>query len=213
MNIDTTRERNGIVYVALAEATAGVREQGDNAGARVEEYQRAGGVQKGSAWCAAFITWALVKGLELPGRPKWIMGSASGMWTNALLNLTAKRGLSDYIAVPGQEDKIKAGWLWARAQDAETAASTRRRGGYGKGHIGIVVTPRAPTPAEFMTVEGNTNEAGSRDGDGVYRKVQKFNDPRIIGYFDPVALTLSYLNDAQLQAFVQRMRADGSRTA
>ena len=47
MNIDTTRERNGIVYVALAEATAGIREQGDNAGARVEEYQRAGGVAKG----------------------------------------------------------------------------------------------------------------------------------------------------------------------
>jgi hypothetical protein len=213
MNVDTSKERNGILYVALAEATAGVREQGDNTGVRVQEYQRAGGVGKGASWCAAFITWALVKGLDLPSRPAWCMGSASGMWSNALIKLTAARGFSDYIAVPGQENKIKAGWLWARAQDAETAASTRRRGGYGKGHIGIVVTPRAPTPAEFLTVEGNTNAAGSRDGDGVYRKVQKFNDPRIIGYFDPVALTMSYLDDAQLQAFIQRMNSGGSRTA
>lgn len=214
MNINTSRERNGIVFVATSEAAAGIREQGgDNRGARVEEYQSAGGVNKGGAWCAAFVTWALMRGLELPGRPKWIMGSATGMWSNALLNLTAKRGFSDYIAVPGQENKVKPGWLWVRAEDAESARKTRRQGGYGKGHIGIVVVPGAPTPAEFTTVEGNTNAAGSREGDGVYRKVQRWSDPRIIGYFDPVALTMSCLNDEQLQAFVQRMQADGPRTA
>jgi hypothetical protein len=42
--------------------------------------------------------------------------------------------------------------------------------------------------AGFHTIEGNTNAAGSREGDGVYRKFHRWDDAaqigRTVGWFD-----------------------------
>ena len=208
--IDTTPELNRIIHAARTEATRKVKEKGDNTGVDVQAYQRTVGLAPGSPWCAAFVAWAVMKGTGLPRAPRWCAGSASGMWGNALARLTAEAGLSNYIAVPGQETKIKPGWIWVRVKNPEEKALVSR-GARPKGHTGIVVTPFAPARTNFTAVEGNTNEAGSRDGDGVYNKVQSFSDPRILGYFDPVALTLSYLNEEQLAALLARR--SGPRTA
>lgn len=208
--IDTSPELGRIVYAARAEASKGVREKGDNRGKSVQEYQRTVGLRPGSPWCAAFIAWAIMKGTGLPRAPRWCQGSASGNWAEALSRLTAEAGLSNYIATPGQETKIKPGWIFARVRDAADKPLVSR-GQRPLGHTGIVCTPFAPNPGNFTSVEGNTNEAGSRDGDGVYNKVQSFSDPRILGYFDPVALTLTYLNEQQLATLLARR--SGAATA
>jgi hypothetical protein len=204
-------ERNNILYVARTEASAGVKETGDNRGVRVEEYQRAVGLPAGAPWCSAFVAWCCMKGMNLPRAPRWCAGSTTAMFGNAFLNLTAKNGLSDYIAMPGQESKIKPGWIWVRADKAENVPLFFRGKGT-KGHTGIVMTPFAPDRNHFTTTEGNTNEAGSREGDGVYNKVQDFRDKRTLGYFDPVALTISYLKDDQLNAFLERRSGAGRST-
>ena len=70
------------------------------------------------------------------------------------------------------------------------SGSERGSQGATRGHTGIVISPAG---AGFATVEGNTNKAGSRDGDGVYSKSQSWTDPRTLGFFDPVALSAAYL--------------------
>lgn len=210
--IDTTMERNNILYVARTEASSNVREVGgDNRGARVEEYQRIVHLSPGSPWCSAFVAWCVTKGLNLPRAPRWCAGSTTSMFGNAFLKLNKANGLEDYIAKPGQESKIKPGWIWVRADVAENVPLFYQGKGT-KGHTGIVMTPFAPDRESFTTIEGNTNDAGSREGNGVYNKVQSFKDKRTLGYFDPIALTIAYLNDEQLAAFLQQ-RSGGARTA
>ena len=84
--------------------------------------------------------------------------------------------------------KVKPGYIWSRAQDA-TAAAAARKGSWCQGHTGIVVAVDA---TGFHTIEGNTNAAGSREGDGVYRKLHKWSDDAIIGktvgWFDPATV-------------------------
>jgi hypothetical protein len=81
--------------------------------------------------------------------------------------------------------KVEPGWVWVRATTAK-AADAARKGGWVKGHCGIVVAVDA---VGFHTVEGNTNKAGSREGDGVWRKLHKWTDAaligRTVGWFDP----------------------------
>ena len=74
--------------------------------------------------------------------------------------------------------------MWVRAKD-KNGADQARRGTWVQGHIGVVV---AVDSIGFHTVEGNTNSAGSRDGDGVYKKTHKWTDTidigRTVGWFD-----------------------------
>ena len=66
---------------------------------------------------------------------------------------------------------------WSLAQDnstwtKRTPGADIKRGDlivYTFSHIGIA-TSGVDSRGYFTTVEGNTNEAGSREGDGVYRK-------------------------------------------
>ena len=78
--------------------------------------------------------------------------------------------------------------IWSRAQDA-TAAAAARKGSWCQGHTGIVV---AVDDIGWHTIEGNTNAAGSREGDGVYRKTHKWSDAEIVGktvgWFDPATV-------------------------
>ena len=43
--------------------------------------------------------------------------------------------------------------------------------GHGLGHVGFVV--ELDQAGDLVTVEGNTNPGGSREGDGVYRRTRR----------------------------------------
>lgn len=70
--------------IAVAEAKAKVRESGSNRGSRVEEYQRTARTATGVPWCAAFVTWCLVKSgwKQPPGNwaycPNWVASARAG---------------------------------------------------------------------------------------------------------------------------------------
>lgn len=175
-----------LVATALHEAALNVVEVGgENRGAKVEAYQRASGLRPGDPWCAAFVAWNVATANGTLKPPAWTSGSAITTWHRGAraLPFAAK-------ATPLEGDyraKIAPGWIWVRATTSKSADAARK-GGWVKGHCGIVV---AVDEVGFHTIEGNTNAAGSREGDGVWRKLHKWSDGvligRTVGWFDPDA--------------------------
>ena len=172
-----------LLAVAHAEANAHVRETGGaNRGARVEMYQRAAALGPGDPWCAAFVAWCMMEATGATKAPAWCSGSAITTWHKG--SRAAGPAHRRTPVDPNFALRVVPGWIWVRAKDAESAAAARN-GTWCIGHCGIVIAVDA---AGFHTVEGNTNEAGSRDGDGVYRKFHRWDDAaqmgRTVGWFD-----------------------------
>lgn len=105
----------------------------------------------GYPWCAAFVCFVVKKAMEEHGGP-----------------FTFKRPLTP--SAFGYE-------AWSLAQDKSTNTKMHPHGDLERGdlviykwsHIGIV-TARPNKDGFFMTVEGNTNKEGSREGTHVLRK-------------------------------------------
>lgn len=174
-----------LIAAATAEAAKKVREVGKNAGPDVEKYLKCLGMSKGSPWCAAFVSWCVMQSRGLSKPPSWCSGSAVSLFQ------VAGRSKTCVKVTPVDADfktKVKAGWIWSRAKDDASAAAARK-GSWCQGHTGIVVKV---DDVGFHTVEGNTNAAGSREGDGVYHKTHKWSDSEIInktvGWFDPATV-------------------------
>ncbi len=121
----------------------GVRElSGKNDGKRVEEYLRSVKLGKGYSWCAAFVCWTLNKcGVVNP----------SSAWAPALF--------------PTKKIIYKSGEL-KELPRAGDVFGIYYPGKKRIAHVGFI----DQWGKIVLTVEGNTNEAGSREGDGVYRK-------------------------------------------
>lgn len=181
--INVTEAALALIATATAEANKGVREVGKNAGPDVEKYLQCLGMTKGSPWCAAFVSWCVMTSRGLAKPPKWCSGSAV-----SLFQMSGKNAVKVTPVDADYKSKVKPGYIWSRAQDA-TAAAAARKGSWCQGHTGIVVAVDA---IGFHTIEGNTNAAGSREGDGVYRKLHKWSDAELIGktvgWFDPATV-------------------------
>jgi hypothetical protein len=142
--------RNGIRKIYTAEI--GVREKtGKNDGERVEEYLAVTQLGKGYAWCAAFVSWVFAEaGFSEPRTP----------WSPALF--PKKR----VIWERGKNLNPNTQFLKPIPKPADVFgiyfANLKRIA-----HVGFV---DEWGDKQAITVEGNTNEAGSREGDGVYRK-------------------------------------------
>ena len=125
----------------------GVRElTNHNDGKSVEMYLRYCGLLKGEPWCASFVCWSL--GQNEVKNPR--DGFCPALFTAS--NTIYKRGRKNN-EIPLQSDVFGL-YFPERGRIA---------------HVGFIETWGAKT---VTTVEGNTNEAGSRDGDGVYRKIR-----------------------------------------
>ena len=175
---------NPLIATARAELERRVREVGGtNRGTDVEKYQKTVGLRAGDPWCAAFVAWVVTAALGRERAPAWCSGSAVTQWQRA-----SKRLSPAHFALPHETHKVQPGWVWVRARNLEDAALARK-GQWTTGHTGLV---EAVGSADFRTIEGNTNSAGSREGDGVYGKTQRWDDGRTLGFFDPIALTKAY---------------------
>lgn len=126
-------------------AEIGVRETGFNKGKRVEEYQKAANLKPGNAWCAAFITWTFkqvgIKAVTSGYSPNWFQS-----------NVVYKR-----------DDNINRNYSPRIGDVFGLYFESKKR----IAHVGFIDKQDGNY---YITVEGNTNEAGSREGDGVYRK-------------------------------------------
>jgi hypothetical protein len=118
---------------------------GKNDGSVVESYQKAAGIHKGDAWCAAFVTWCFEQ-CGIATAVTWPAWSPS--WFTKNIVWKQAKG-----STPQQADVFGI-WFQRKKRIA---------------HVGFIDNWNQSDKC-VMTVEGNTNEAGSREGDGVYRK-------------------------------------------
>lgn len=128
----------------------GVHEKtGHNDGKDVEKYLRSVGLGKGYAWCAAFVRWCF----DSAGIKTTINGAAASAHNPK--NLVCYK--HSQLKTPEPGDVFT---LWYNA--------------LGRiGHTGFY--HKRVNATVYESVEGNTNEAGSREGDGVYKKYRSFN--------------------------------------
>jgi hypothetical protein len=139
--------------VSLAREEIGVSEvDGSNCGPRVDEYKAATWLDpdKGWPWCAAFICWLLREAIEGEtvtfNRPQ-----TAGAWDfENWAKKQSTRGVE--LRKPTNED-IKAGDIVV----------------FTFSHIGIAVKD-VDSSGYVVTIEGNTNGAGSREGGSVLEK-------------------------------------------
>ncbi len=123
----------------------GVRElSGHNDGDRVEVYLRSVNLPKGNPWCAAFVSYCMQANHIKNPRSGWApayFSTTSTIWTRG--------GLKNRLPLPGDVFGIYF---------------------QNKGRIAHVGFVHRFGDKYTVTVEGNTNEEGSREGDGVYLK-------------------------------------------
>jgi hypothetical protein len=139
--------------VQLAREEIGVSEvDGSNCGPRVDEYKAATWLDadKGWPWCAAFICWLVRESIE--GEDvKFKRPRTAGAWD---FENWAKQQSANGVELrkPTNED-IKAGDIVV----------------FTFSHIGLAVKD-ADSSGYVVTIEGNTNGAGSREGGSVLEK-------------------------------------------
>lgn len=124
----------------------GVRElTGHNDGKQVETYLKYVGLNKGQPWCASFVCWCLGQ--------SGVVNPRSGGCAYLLEHgqLLYKRGKQVGARPPTTADVFFI-WFSELGRVAHTGYIDKWQGNW------------------VETVEGNTNGAGSREGDGVYRK-------------------------------------------
>ncbi|WP_242696003.1 peptidoglycan-binding protein [Desertivirga brevis] len=130
---------------AIYTAEIGVKEKsGKNDGVRVEEYLAYAGLKRGSPWCASFVCWALGKA----GIPNPRSGYSPSLFPK-----------SKQIWIRGSPfpKKLLIGDVFGLYFPEKGRIA----------HVGFVDRIQSNM---LISVEGNTNEAGSREGDGVFRK-------------------------------------------
>lgn len=109
------------------------------------------------AWCATFVSWCFVAA----GLLKLLAGGPTASTDASLANWKRAGRFSEYPA-------IGAVVIYGHGGNPD--------------HTGIVVDYG---PDTITVVEGNTNDNGSREGDGVYLKTRQRRDPYVIGYGYP----------------------------
>lgn len=150
--------------VVILESQLYVRElTGNNDGTEVEEYLLSVGLGKGYPWCAAYTTWGLDQCLIPNPQSAWSPNWAKNkdvIWSQSLVKQRKMR-------IPKSGDTFT---LFYNSLNRV-------------GHVGFILEEKEDY---FITIEGNTNIAGSRAGIGVFkRKRDKRKIYRITNYITP----------------------------
>ncbi len=149
----------GMLAVECAHAELPVREvpPGSNRGPRVDEYLRAVGLDPAAgsyAWCAAFVYFCFDKASQRRGRRNPLVKTASVLshWNRADSHGARRIKAAEAAAEPSL---VLPGQIFVMDY------------GRGVGHTGIVTGLRG---GKLLTIEGNTNVGGSREGLGVFAR-------------------------------------------
>jgi len=127
---------------------------GSNWGQPVKEYLNSVGLNSPNSWCMAFVYWCFNKAALELGRSNPLVktgGVLKGWNDTTALKIVTKDAISNpTLVLPGQIFILSTG------------------GGFG--HTGIVESVSAGI---LTTIEGNSNEGGSREGTGVFRRTSR----------------------------------------
>jgi hypothetical protein len=156
----------------------GIREKGYNSGKAVEQYLSYVSLPKGNPWCAAFVCWVFGKaGVENP-RSGWspdLFGDRYVIWDRESAARSQElRHPQSVAGVPWYTSSLATD-NWQPAYRTGRLATPIAGDIFGLyfpdkkriAHAGFVDQWDGTW---MISVEGNTNVSGSREGDGVYRK-------------------------------------------
>ncbi len=161
----------------------GIREKQSNSGPAVEAYLRYVNLAKGNPWCAAFVCWVYGKAGVVNPRTGWspdLFGEDKVIWDRAESGKLRTESFHRFAYPP-----IQSSGLPLQTSSRFPALITRPTQTSGfrpqtsdvfalyfpeKGRIAHVGFIDKWDGTWMVTVEGNTNVSGSREGDGVYRK-------------------------------------------
>ncbi|RYE83012.1 MAG: CHAP domain-containing protein [Hyphomicrobiales bacterium] len=153
--------------IAKAASQIGVLEDPpkSNRGKQVEAYLASVGLKGGYAWCAAFVHWCFREAMG-DANPCPKSGGVIDLWHQIgaakKLRLTpAQAKANPGLILPGMLFFLDTG------------------GGFG--HVGFVEKVQG---IYLTTIEGNTNEGGSRDGVGVFRRKSRTIGQVSLGFAD-----------------------------
>lgn len=140
--------------IALARKYLGKQELiGPNEGAVISAMKQFLGVEaKGVSWCAIFVAWILCRAHGLTEKAlRFMLGFASPWYSESTRDWYAQA--------------VKAAML---TDDPEPGDVFILLDGHGVPHHTGFVTTKLDADGRFGTIEGNTNDDGSNNGDGVY---------------------------------------------
>ena len=145
--------------VAFAVGEIGVQEvpSGSNRGPRVDQYLRLVGLDPASGsfpWCAAFVYFCFNEASRQHGQPNPLVKTAGVLshWNRAE-EVGARRIKS--AEATARPELVRPGQIFVMAF------------GKGAGHTGVIREIRG---GKLVTIEGNTNTGGSREGIGVFER-------------------------------------------
>lgn len=158
------------VAVAREACDLYIRETGGrNRGPLVDAIQLFAAGSTGYAWCAAFCDTCLRLGFEAAGgKPPLRVGVSC----SSLVQRAGKKGL---VFEP---QGFSLG-QYPSARPLPGDLLVLRGGETGFHHVGLVVGASQPD-GRIPTIEGNTNDSGSAEGDGVYKRLRNPARPRCV---------------------------------
>jgi hypothetical protein len=126
---------------------------GSNSGPDVNRYLAAVNTPSGNPWCAAFVYWCFDQAAKTLNtkNPAICTAGVLDMWNQAGARGIRRIASAEASNTPGM---VQPGMVFV--------IST----GGGHGHAGLVESVNGVV---LTTIEGNTNEGGSREGIGVFR--------------------------------------------
>ncbi len=160
----------------IYDSQIGVRESGINKGLQVEKYLKYVNLAKGNPWCAAFVCWVFGQaGVSSPqtGWSPSLFPASKVIWNRESGTKSQEsRFPANVPVVFGSSPATRNPPTGQARSQLKTPETGDIFGIYfpEKGRIAHTGFIDEWDGTWLVTVEGNTNESGSREGDGVYRK-------------------------------------------
>jgi hypothetical protein len=157
----------------VAASQVGVMEDppGSNRGPQVDQYLRAVGLHPAAGsfpWCAAFVYFCAQQAGQDLGRPNPMIKTAGVLehWSEA-----GTRRIPRVLPEQASENPtlVKPGQIFLLST------------GGGHGHMGLIEQVKG---GKLLTIEGNTNDGGSREGVGVFRRESRRIGKINLGFID-----------------------------
>ncbi|HQS51748.1 MAG TPA: hypothetical protein PLN99_07605 [Daejeonella sp.] len=168
----------------IYDSQIGVREQGINTGPQVEEYLNYVNLKRGQPWCAAFICWVYGQANVDNPRTGWSPDLFKGnkvIWDRAeSVKLKVESREKYQVEHSWYQDEIFLEPMSVHPTTNNQQLTTKSQQPTTADIFGLFFPEKNRIAhAGFVdqwdgtwliTVEGNTNVSGGREGDGVYRK-------------------------------------------
>ena len=161
----------GDVLAGVLAANRQVKEQprGANSGTEVNRYLKSVGLKSGLPWCAAFVYYIFSELSKRLGQPNPLpkTGGVMNHWASAPADVKI-----DIAKARTNPNLIKPGQIFIMT-----------RPGKGLGHTGVVISSD-PSKGTFTSIEGNTNDQQSGEGDRVGVNTRRVNSKNLVGFLD-----------------------------